>query len=484
MNEEFLKIPSFQSGLNEYLAEGLIKPYEAMSGNNCGIEDGALRSVKTPNTRNTYESKVISLVPYYGKDKSELLIHTKDGLYKEDKTKVTTLGEGRLDYINFEYNGDRISVMSANGDRTFLYNGKNVKELKNRRKVFNEDGSLKGYIDADGKEHKTEGSILTYAPQGDFIELHYDRLWIAGDKDNPDRLHFSTANVNGADIEDFTSPIEEGEANQHGGFLEVRSYDGGKIIGMKVVFNSIVIFKNKTAYKLFGNSPDNYELVQLFSSEGAIADRSIIVANNGAYFLNRDGIYYYDGTNTRLISAKIKKTIESMNLNYASKSLGIYFNNKYYLSIPTGDSTENNLMIIYDIQNNSFMTYNIDDMNYIVDYEDKLIYANEMSTKELFNGDSNLPMMWQTPNIDFGKKNTRKMSNYIYFRGYGTGKVRFTLKTERREKVLEVDLTDKEVLYRKKLKGKGRMLSLKIENVDNSNINIIAPELMVELDSD
>lgn len=484
MNEEFFKIPSFQSGLNEYLAEGLIKPYECVKGKNCGIQDGALRSVKNAKVRKTCTGEVRSIVPYYGVDKKELLLHVGTDLIKEDGTRVTGIHDKRLDYLNFEYNSKRIVVMTSTSEDTFMYDGDKTKMLLNRRKVYNDDGTIKEYIDADGKKHTNESTIKTLAPKGDFIELHYDRLWISGDATNPDRLYFSTASVNGADIEDFTSPIEEGEANQHGGFLEVRSYDGSKIIGMKVVFNAIVIFKNKTAYKLFGNSPDNYELVQLFSSEGAIADKSIIVANNGAYFLNRDGIYYYDGTNTKLISSKITSTIKSMNLNYADKSEGIYFNNKYYLSIPTGDSATNNTLIVYDIQSDSFMTYNTDAIKCFVDYDDKIVYAAGNDVKEMFEGNSYLDLMWQTPNVDFGKKHTRKMSNYLYFRGYGEGSVKFTLITEKRTKELIVPLTNKEVLYRKKLKGKGRMLAIRIENVNSSNINIIAPELLVELDAD
>ena len=52
------------------------------------------------------------------------------------------------------------------------------------------------------------------------------------------------------------------------------------------------------------------------------------------------------------------------------------------------------------------------------------------------------------------------------------------------EKTLEVELTPEETLYRKRLKGKGRMLQLTIENVNQSNIEIIAPALTVELDED
>ena len=270
----------------------------------------------------------------------------------------------------------------------------------------------------------------------------------------------------------------------HGGFLDVRSYDGSKIIAMKVIFNSVVIFKNKSAYKIYGSSPSNYQLVDLFSCNGAIADKSICVGNNGAYFLNNDGIYYYDGTNTTLVSQKIKNIIGRMNKNYANKSVAIYHNNKYYLAIPTDGSENNNTLIEFNTMNNSFMTYDIDNINSFLEFENELLYSSGQKIKSLFNGTKALPLLWTTPLFDFGAKNYRKMSNYIYLRVKGQGKLKLKLKTERKTKELIIDLPEEETLLRKKLKNKGRMFQLMIENVDNSSFELVAPELICELDAD
>ena len=43
-----------------------------------------------------------------------------------------------------------------------------------------------------------------------------------------------------------------------------------------------------------------------------------------------------------------------MNKNYANQAVGTYYDNKYYLAIPTGDSTKNNTLIVFDVVNNSF----------------------------------------------------------------------------------------------------------------------------------
>lgn len=482
--EEFMDIRNFNGGINEYSTEALLKLNESSTCKNCSIDNGALQSMNSPEDIKDFGANIHSIMSCFTEGKEDYLVGIGKELKKSDNTKIYDISGSRLDSLNFEYKGKKVFIATSENDVPFMIGGLGNRKLKNRRITYNEEGAIDKYIDANGKEHTSESTITTYAPKGEFMELHYDRLWIAGDKDNPDRVYFSTASVNGADIEDFTVPIEEGEANQHGGFIDVRSYDGGKIIGLKVIFNAVVIFKNKTAYKVFGNSPDNYELVQLFSSNGAIADKSICVGNNGAFFLNNDGIYFYDGTNTNLISQKISKTIGKMNENYSSKSVGYYYNNKYYLAIPTGDSTTNNVLVIYDSYKNAFTVHDIGSIVGFIEYNNKLCFASETKVKRIGTGSTYLPMIWETPYYDFGAKNARKNSSYIYFRGRGTGSVKFTVITEKKEKVLEIPLTSTEVLYRKKLKNKGRMFKMKIENVNGCFVEIINPQLLTEVDTD
>ena len=482
-----IRIPSFQSGINEYSAEGLIKMYEAVKAYNCNVSEGSLRTFNSPETKYTMNSNINSLTAYYGANTSTILTVLYNGLYKPDGTKIYDLTNDKIDFINFEYMGNRVMVGVGADNEPFMYDGNACRKLKNRRPKYDENtGELVGYIDDNGREHSSQDSITTYCPKGSFLELHYDRLWIAGNKENPDRVYFSTAGVNGADIEDFTIPVaDEVEANMHGGFIDVRTYDGSKIIGMKTIFNSVIIFKEKSAHKIYGSNPSNYQMIDLFSCNGAIADKSIVVGNNGAYFLNRDGIYYYDGTNTTIISHKIKNTIANMNLNYAKNAVGIFTNNKYYLAIPTGSSEGNNTLIEYDVSNGSFMVYDIGNVSNFLDYNYEVLYAEGNKVYKLFNNvGTPKTLYWETPMMDLGAKNARKMSNYIYFRAKGNGKIRFTLKTERKEKSLEIQLTDTETLYRKKLKNKGRMFKLIIENVNGSSFELIAPEIMLEVDAD
>ena len=482
--EDMFSIDSFSGGVNEYVTEALVKLNESVNCKNCNIDNGSLRSKNVPSLVYSTNSTIHRILPFYQGTPNNYLFSTDGQIKNTNGENIYAISNPFIDTINFEYKGKKVLIGVSEDDTAFVISGDERRMLRNRRISYNDEGNIDGYIDNNGVKKEREEDTHTYAPRGKFIELHYDRLWIAGDKNNPDRVYFSTAGVNGADIDDWTAPIEEAEANQHGGFIDVRSYDGGEIIGLKVIFNNIVIFKNKTAYKIFGDNPSNYELVQLFSSSGAIADKSICVGNNGAYFLNNDGIYFYDGTNTNLISQKINKTISRMNSNYSKNSVGCYYNNKYYLAIPVDNSSTNNLLIEYDTTTNSFVTQEIGEITSFAEIDNKLYFSSADKIKSLTEGDTYLPLYWETPNYDFGYKNSRKNSNYIYFRGRGNGSVKFRVITEKKEKSLEIPLTSTETLYRKKLKNKGRMFKMIIENVNNSYIEIINPQLLSEIDLD
>lgn len=482
------KINSFASGVHLVADEALLKPYEAAYVKNCNIETGALKTIKDSTPEFEYDATCHSLTAYYGDTPADdrLVVGHGTALDLYGYGKTHTVSGREIDYVNFENDGQRVLIGVSSADSPFMIYKDRTTILKNRRKVYNDDGSFKHFVDANGHVHQSENTINTFPPRGDFMELHYDRLWIAGDTMNPDRLYFSTANVNGADIQDWTVPLaEEGEINMHGGFLDVRSYDGGRIIGMKVAFNSVCIFKETTAYKVYGNSPSNYQLVQMFSSSGAIANKSIVSANNGIYYLNRDGIYFYDGTNTNCISDKIRPYFDNLNENALKSAVAWYHKDKYYLGISTTASSENDMVITYDTRNQSFIFQ--DDMkpNGWVHFHGKDWFIREHKLRTYKTHPDNKRLVWETPWYDFGVKTARKMSTYIYFRASGDGELHIVLQSDRgKTKELFVTLSHQDTVYRKKLKLKGRMFKMTFMNANRCKLTLAQPELICELDED
>ena len=109
--ESAFKIPSFQSGINEYYAEGLVKPYEALKAYNCNISNGSLKTCNTSSTKHTLNANINSLMAFYDVSDSYILAGAGTKLKKVDGTDVYTISGSKLDTLNFEYNGERTSFI-------------------------------------------------------------------------------------------------------------------------------------------------------------------------------------------------------------------------------------------------------------------------------------------------------------------------------------------------------------------------------------
>lgn len=115
--------------------------------------------------------------------------------------------------------------------------------------------------------------------------------------------------------------------------------------------NSIHLVQNTT--NLQGAS------TQLLTNEvGCVARQSIVQVGNRVIFLSDNGVYgteFLDeynlrGTETPL-SEPINETIKTINRDQWSKSVAVYFDNRYFIAVPVNGSLENNVVLIYNFLN-------------------------------------------------------------------------------------------------------------------------------------
>jgi hypothetical protein len=145
--------------------------------------------------------------------------------------------------------------------------------------------------------------------------------------------------------------------------------------------NEFVVFmRNSVFYAsvgigayLVGNAvdSDNSYVKSLATDIGCIARRSIVQAGGGIIFLSDNGVYILNpagagqgGANTaegmRLLtmaeplSAPIEDVILRINYNHAHKSVGIYWENRYYLAVPLDNSEVNNAILVYNFINKNW----------------------------------------------------------------------------------------------------------------------------------
>ena len=98
----------------------------------------------------------------------------------------------------------------------------------------------------------------------------------------------------------------------------------------------------------------------LVSDLGCKAKNSVVLAGGGVMFLSDNGIYVMNptpvGSNESLrlltssdpLSSNIDDVIQRINKTAIQNSIGIYWNNRYYLAVPLDSSTDNNAVLVYN----------------------------------------------------------------------------------------------------------------------------------------
>jgi len=127
--------------------------------------------------------------------------------------------------------------------------------------------------------------------------------------------------------------------------------------------NELVIYKTRSIYVLdiTGSTPLTDWTIQPISRViGLEAERSVVNVGNDHWFLSSDPIAVrslirtsYDKILIDMASAPIQDIFDGtadtvINVAQAHKSCAVLYDNKYILAIPTGASTVNNFVVVYD----------------------------------------------------------------------------------------------------------------------------------------
>lgn len=130
--------------------------------------------------------------------------------------------------------------------------------------------------------------------------------------------------------------------------------------------DEILVFKNNSIYaaKFADNTstPDvvlaNSYVRSLTFDIGCVAQSSIANVSGMVFFLSQKGIYRLEPqldvsllANTAPMSTQIQKYIDRVNANYVNNSVGSVYNGRYYLAVPVDNSSVNNHVFVYNLNN-------------------------------------------------------------------------------------------------------------------------------------
>lgn len=173
------------------------------------------------------------------------------------------------------------------------------------------------------------------------------------------------------EISDPGNPLVWGDNN----FIEVTPGDGEQIMQMIAWRDLVYIFKESKFFALYGESVDDnanpvFERRPIDAGIGLVSSRAACASRDGVYFLDRRGVYRTDGFNDpQLVSRAIEPFFlggtsaywRSGELNQGAISSAVMtsFDERIYLAVPTGSSTTNNLMLVYDPRYGWWSAYDI-----------------------------------------------------------------------------------------------------------------------------
>lgn len=202
-----------------------------------------------------------------------------------------------------------------------------------------------------------EGGVEVSPPFAKYILIHKERIFLGNDP---------SGTVSGKSTIYWSEPLKPNYFRTATNFELIQPDDGGEMVGMRNQLGKFVWIKNTSIGKFFtdSSSSDSWELSSPFSYVGTNAPYSIANSPLGILYLGEDGIYSFDGQNTRLISDKVTNTIRDINQTSIADVIGIYYKNEYsmaYTSESTGAGA-NDRVLILDTVRDSFVidTKNID----------------------------------------------------------------------------------------------------------------------------
>jgi len=468
-----LKIKSFAGGLNQSADDSELSTSQSKNAQNVDIATGTL---KTINGYSKYISTaapaaITRLMKFYktntttGAVTSYLLVATATAIYywtgSAWSALATGLTSGDWDYFNYQISATDVVIMG---------NGSDV---------------MKKW---DGATFENLGGT---PPVAKSLALHAERIWATGVKATPNTIYYSDTIGEGHSGPENWTISEDGA-----GIINLPTWDGGVCIGVSNIFSDLVIFKTNNISRVVGTYPSVYEVKQVYSSVGAIAEKTIVQTSDRAFFLSKDGLYYYNGVSAyTLLGDKAKDIV--INQSYAQNAVSIIHKHILYCAFPEGSSTTNNAVIVYDLLNGTFMIWRGITITDFMEFGDELLFANSTyvfaldANSTTFDG-THINAFWETPWQDgyvsgstlYHAYRVTKTADILYFYAKGNGILRIDVTFDNKTKTKNAILSPSGKLYSLSINLEGRRFKMKFSNVSGSNFELTAPELTYEADED
>ena len=139
---------------------------------------------------------------------------------------------------------------------------------------------------------------------------------------------------------------------------------------------------------------------EITRQRGCVARKSVAASGPQIYFLSDDGVFTLQqgldpakGLGVAIskvsgeaipLSRPIQDQFKEVNYAAADKACGIVFDNKYFLACPTGSSTDNNKIFVYDILNTAWTSIDTFPSGFVIDDFVTVLHGSDPKRRRLF----------------------------------------------------------------------------------------------------
>lgn len=184
-------------------------------------------------------------------------------------------------------------------------------------------------------------------PHFAFSEVYQNRLWAAGDPDNPSRLYYS----------DLNDPLTGYSSN----FFDIDPAGSAKITALKVYRDRLFIFKgpeNGSIYVMSGRTPSTFALDPFSKTIGCVSSRSVTEFSDDIMFVDTTGHIRtlattdkYGDFEATVITDKIRSIIDTTVYRPNIESTNMTndpINSRVWIQLPIGPEDEDKVALVVD----------------------------------------------------------------------------------------------------------------------------------------
>ena len=410
MADRFYALTSFL-GVNTETSDFLLKDNEASDISNVdvghwGYLKNRLGYAKLNSTAITGTPDVLGLYGFY-----------KDGVASYKKICAAGTKLYQLDGSNVWQ--DLVTSLTTGGRWNFVTHGNAcyaADELNTPQKITESGGTYSG----------AAWTCATNNPanKSQFIKVHRDRIFLAGDTSNASTLTYTTT---------ATTPDIDATGTTGIGILKG---DGQKITALEKIGFNLIVFKKHQIHQISGCTSADFTRRQIMRGLGTYSHRSVANTGNTLTFLHDSGIYNFTGTSAQDLSAHFTSKIAGIDEDYIQNACAVFYKKRYWLSYTSDGETSNDKILVVDAISGACTEYDYGVNAFYLDLENNLYGAGDdgfVYTLDTTNKDvsTDISSYWQSKYMDFGLPGvTKKLKAFTVYMSLATESMTFTFYTD------------------------------------------------------